>query len=391
MASLLTGAWLALTLTAEPVALNGAEAEVSEDIRVEELKAHVYRLASEEFLGRRGPGAARAGQYVTAAFERVRLQPGFADGFYQPIPWLVDGDSQRRGFVGRNVAAVLPGRDPVLRQEWIILSAHHDHLGRDRGQLFPGADDNASAVAMLLEVAERFAVRREAPRRSVMFVSFDLEEAGLQGSTHFATHPPRDFRKLRAFLTADMLGRSMANVMDEYVFVLGSETAPQLRRLLERTPAPEGLSVGRLGADLVGTRSDYGPFRDRRVPFLFFSTGQHPDYHRPTDLPDRLDYDKLRRISLWIFDLTERLANDADVPVWRSEAPSPDLEEVRTVHCLIARTLARPDRYPITARQRQQLREVEDKLAAILARGQVTTEERHWLVWTSRWLLATVY
>src|SRR5262245_64816694 len=101
-------------------------------------------------------------------------------------------------------------------------------------------------------------------------------------------------------MTADMIGRSMANVMDEYVFCLGSESAPRLRQLVEEVKPGGGLKVGRLGADLVGTRSDYGPFRDRRVPFLFFSTGQHPDYHRPSDLPEKLNYQQLRTISLWI-------------------------------------------------------------------------------------------
>src|SRR5262249_46324778 len=162
--------------------------------------------------------------------------------------------------------------------------------------------------------AERFALQKEKPRRTVFFVAFDQEETGLQGSTHFATHPPRDVRQLKAFITADMLGRSMANVMDEYVFALGSERSARLRRLLEEVKPPDGLRVGRLGADLVGTRSDYGPFRDRRVPFLFFSTGQHPDYHKPTDLPERIDYPKLCRISNLIYDLTWRLANDDESP-----------------------------------------------------------------------------
>src|SRR5262249_51995440 len=153
--------------------------------------------------------------------------------------------------------------------------------------------------------------------------------------------------------TADMLGRSMANVMDEYVFALGSETSPQLRRLLEEVPRPEGLKVGRLGADLIGTRSDYGPFRDRRVPFLFFSTGQHPDYHRPTDLPDRIDYEKLWRISVWISDLTWRLANDEDAPVWDGKGLVPDLEEARTVQTLVTRVLDRPKVYPLSVAQRQ--------------------------------------
>jgi hypothetical protein len=380
---------LLLILTRDPLTL--AEAELSEAITIPELKAHVYRLSSREFLGRKGPGAARVSQHLAAAFRRLGLQPAFDGSYFQPIPWLVVRGGATGGFVGRNVAAVLPGTDPRLADEWVLLSAHYDHLGGDHGRYYPGADDNASGVAMLLEVAERFALQKAKPRRTMVFVAFDQEEAGLLGSTHFAAHPPRDFRKLKAFLTADMLGRSMANVMDEYVFALGSETSPQLRRLLEEVPRPEGLKVGRLGADLVGTRSDYGPFRDRRVPFLFFSTGQHPDYHRPTDLPDRIDYEKLWRISVWISDLTWRLANDEDAPVWDGKALLPDLEEARTVQTLVTRVLERPKAYPLSIAQRQVVRGAQEKLAGILERGAVTSGERTWLVWTARLLLVTVF
>jgi hypothetical protein len=359
---------------------------------VEELKAHVYRLASPEFLGRRGPGAARTSRHLAAAFKRLQLQPAFGNSYYQPIPWLLAKDrNSPDSFVGRNVAAVLPGTDPDLKDEWVLLSAHFDHLGLAGGELHPGADDNASGVAMLLEVAERFALQADKPRRTILFVAFDQEEAGLQGSTHFATHPPRDIRKLKAFLTADMLGRSMANVMDEYVFALGSETAPRLRKLLEEVRPPIGLKIGRLGADLVGTRSDYGPFRDRRVPFLFFSTGQHPDYHRPTDLPERIDYEKLRKICLWISDLTWRLANDDEGPVWEAKGLPADLDEVRTVLTLVGRVLARPKQYPLDDKQREMVRGVQQRLKGILQRGTVTGDERTWLVWSARFLLVTVF
>jgi hypothetical protein len=381
----------ALGQAAEPFPFARAEAELSEDIHVHELKAHVYRLASPEFLGRKGAGAARTAQHLAAAFQRLKLRPAFGDSYFQPIPWLLaDPKDQGHSFVGRNVAAVLPGTDPKAKDEWIILSAHFDHLGKDRGVLYPGADDNASGVAMLLEVAERFALQKKKPRRTVMFVAFDQEEAGLQGSTHFATHPPRDLKKLKAFLTADMLGRSMANVMDEYVFALGSETSPRLRRLLEEVKPEAGLKVGRLGADIIGTRSDYGPFRDLQIPFLFFSTGQHPDYHRPTDLPDRIDYEKLRRISLWISDLTWRLADDAEAPAWDEGGP-PDLEEVRTILTLVSRVLHRPEAYPLTAKQRALVGGVEEKLSGILRRGQITSRERTWLVWSARLLMVTIF
>jgi len=375
----------------DPFPLAADEAELSVDIGVHELEAHVYRLSSAEFLGRKGPGAARTSRHLAAAFQRLKLQPAFGTSYFQPIPWLVADEQDRpNSFIGRNVAAVLPGTDPALADEWIILSAHFDHLGIRNGVLYPGADDNASGVAMLLEVAERFALQKEKPRRTVLFVAFDQEEMGLLGSRHFALHPPRALKKLKTFLTADMLGRSMANVMDEYVFALGSESAPRLRQLLVEVRPEAGLKIGRLGADIVGTRSDYGPFRDRKVPFLFFSTGQHPDYHQPTDVPERIDYVRLRKIALWISDLTWRLANDNEVPIWDDHG-RPDFEEVHTVLTLVSRVLANPRAYPLTDRQHEQLTSVEQRLTGIAGRGQITTSERSWLLWTARMLLVSIF
>jgi hypothetical protein len=187
-----------------------------------------------------------------------------------------------------------------------------------------------------------------------------------------------------------MLGRSMANVMDEYVFALGSECSPWLRQLLTEVQPEPGLTVGRLGADLIGTRSDYGPFRDRGIPFLFFSTGQHPDYHSPTDLPDRIDYTRLRKIALWISDLTWRLANDEEAPMWDDRC-APDLDEVRTILTLASRVLAHPRAYPLTERQRSLVCGVEQRLTEIVGRGRITPSERIWLVWTARVLLITVF
>src|SRR5262249_18546779 len=113
------------------VSVDAAEAEMSVDIGVHELRAHVYRLASPEFLGRRGAGAARTARHLAAAFERLGLKPAFAGSYAQPIPWLVkDSADSRDSFVGRNIGAVLPGQDPALKEEWVILCAHYDHLGQ---------------------------------------------------------------------------------------------------------------------------------------------------------------------------------------------------------------------------------------------------------------------
>jgi Peptidase family M28 len=365
-----------------------AEGELSEEIRAAELKAHVYRLASPEFLGRKGPGGVRASEHIAAAFKMLGLEPAFGSSYFQPIPWLL-GDPGKAESIGRNVGAVLRGSDPALRDEWIILTAHFDHLGTAGELLFPGADDNASGVAMLLEVAERFALRKAKPKRTILFVSFDLEEQGLQGASHFAAHPPRPFDKLKAFLVADLLGRSMAG-LDDAVFALGSESSEQLRTVVSDVKPESGLTVGRLGADLVGTRSDYGPFRDRKVPFLFFTTGTHRDYHRPTDRPEKIDYEKLARISRWIADVTQRLADDPSAPVWSPRSET-DLDEARTVFRLLDRLLERSEEFPLTEEKRTVVTSARDRLRAIVGRGQVSGEERAWLVKTARYLMATVF
>jgi hypothetical protein len=384
------GAFLMSIGLAYSVALSSAaEMELSPDIHVHELRAHVYRLASPEFLGRSGPGAARTARHLADAFQRLGLKPAFGDAYYQDIPSLLNDG--KNDIIGRNVGALLPGSDPKLKDEWIIVSAHFDHLGKQGKVMYPGADDNATGVAMLLEVAEHFALSKEKPRRTVALISFDQEETGLRGSMYFAAHSPLPFRQLKAFLTADMLGRSMANVMDEYVFVLGSERSTHLRQLIEKTPPPKGLNLGRLGADLIGTRSDYGPFRDRQVPFLFFSTGQHPDYHSPSDLPERIDYDKLQRISVYIRDVTKRLANDEAAPSWNDKPLPPDLEEIRTVAVLVNRVLKRQDLYPLPEKKRQLVQGVQKRLGTILEKGKVATEDRTWLMWNARLLLITVF
>ncbi len=374
-----------------PANLEKAEKEVSAPIRVEELKAHVYRLASEEFAGRQGPGAARTSRHIADLFKAMNLKPAFGDSYFQNVPdFLEDPTGEKKRYLGRNVGAILPGSDPALKDEWILLTAHFDHLGKRKGKLYPGADDNASGVAMLVEVAEKLASMKTPPKRTIVFVSFDLEEVGLLGSRYFATHPPMDLKKLKTFMTADMLGRSMANVMDEYVFVLGAESSKRLLHLVKNVPMDKGLKAGRMGADIVGTRSDYGPFRDRKVPFLFFTTGQNPDYHSPRDLPDRIDYFRLQKICRWITELTVKLANDAETPTWNPN-PETDLAEVEVIHTLVSRVMKNPMAYPLSKGQRGLIGGIEQRLAAILDRGRITQSERTWLIWSSRLLLLSVF
>ena len=140
------------------------------------------------------------------------------------------------------------------------------------------------------------------------------------------------------------------------------------------------MRAGRLGADLIGPRSDFAPFRDRRVPFLFFCTGWHKDYHRPTDLPGRLNYKNLARVSRWIAALTEKLADANTAPTWAAAEPEPDLEEARTVLNVLTQVLKRPDRLPLSDAQRWAADNLRKGLEGIVQRGRFTREERQGLV-----------
>ncbi len=281
-------------------------------------------LASPEFGGRSGAGGDKAATYLTEQFQRLKLEALFGDQFLQAIPGKEPGTR-----IGRNVGAILRGSDPVLREQWVIVAAHFDHLGVRGGKLYPGADDNASGVAMMLEVA-RCVVRAPAPpKRSIMFIGFDLEEAGLFGSRYFVAHSPIPLDRVVLFVTADMIGRSLAGVCQEEVFVLGSEHSPGLRPWIEEAGRGRPVSIGLLGSDLlVLNRSDYGPFRSRSIPFLFFTTGENPRYHTPEDTPETLDYPKLTAISEVIHQVVRKALHAPDVPRWQSVPDNPMAEAV---------------------------------------------------------------
>src|SRR5262249_55753358 len=152
---------------------------------------------SPEFGGRRGAGGEKAAAFLVEQFRRLRLGGLFAGEYTQDIPGQEPGTR-----IGRNVGAMLRGSDPALRDQWVIVSARYDHLGVRGGRLFPGADDNASGVAMMLEVARCVLQAPTPPKRSVMFIGFDLEEAGLFGSRYFVAHSPVPLDRIALFLTA---------------------------------------------------------------------------------------------------------------------------------------------------------------------------------------------
>jgi hypothetical protein len=159
----------------------------------------------------------------------------------------------------------------------------------------------------------------------VLFVAFDLEEAGLVGSTAFCQSPPIPLDRVDLFLTADMLGRSLAGVCPRRVFGFGTEYAPDLIALVKRAAGDQtSIRVELIGSDLLlADRSDYGPFRRRRIPFLFFSTGENPHYHKPTDRSESIDYEQLEAASRLVCDLVRIAATTETLPRWGEPAVPP--------------------------------------------------------------------
>ncbi len=350
------------------------------------MKAEVFTLASPEFQGRQGEGAQKAATHLVETFRALKLEPLFDGAYTQPI--LAGGTGAN---LGCNVGARLRGSDPALRDEWIIVSAHFDHLGVRGGVLFPGADDNASGVAMMLEVARSFVQSSELPKRSVMFLGFDLEETGLFGSRYFVEHPPVPLDRIALFITADMIGRALGNICHAYVFVMGSEHAPALRTWIAEAARRHPVTVGILGTDmLLIDRSDYGPFRARKIPYLFFSTGENPCYHTPRDTPETLNYPKLEAVSRVIHGVVRQAASAESVPRWN---PLPDhpLSEAVTVRDVLRALLAHREPLKIGAPHTFLLSNTLRKLDAIVARGTITPGERAGMVNVARIVMISLF
>jgi hypothetical protein len=222
-----------------------------------------------------------------------------------------------------NVVAVLPGRDAALRDEYIVISAHFDHVGVGqpdaRGDsIYNGADDNASGTAVMLEVAQAMAALPEEhrPRRSIMFIGVSGEEKGLLGSRYFADNPTVPIERLVANINLDMVGRNNPNeviaIGPEYTNIgdvahrIAREN-PELRLRIVPDPMPE---------EMLFFRSDHVSFVRHDIPAIFFFTGLHEDYHRPSDTVEKIDADKAARIGRLVFRLTHELGTADERPQW---------------------------------------------------------------------------
>lgn len=224
-----------------------------------------------------------------------------------------------------NVVGILEGSDPVLREEYVVYSAHMDHVGVGRpdaggDSIYNGADDNASGTTTIMEVAEAFAALETRPRRSVIFVAVSGEEKGLWGSDYFAGHPPVPLGQLVANFNLDMVGRNWSDT----IVAIGkehSDLGETMNRVNDRHPELGMTTIDDLWPDQnFYFRSDHYHFARRGVPVLFFFNGVHPEYHRPADHVELIDTEKMARIGRLTFLLGLEVANADQRPKWNPES-----------------------------------------------------------------------
>jgi acetylornithine deacetylase/succinyl-diaminopimelate desuccinylase-like protein len=318
--------------------LAAADALVTEEL----LRGHATFLADDALEGRAAgyPGNDKAGDYVAGVFKDCGLVPaGEEGGWFQTF--------KVRGRATRNVLGLLEGSDPQLKDEIVVVGAHYDHVGtgdqpdfgrlgnRGEDRIWNGADDNGSGTTALLGAARAFGKGGLRAKRTVLFIAFSGEEAGLIGSAWYCRSPIRPIEKHVFMLNLDMVGRNPQRPME--IHGVGSAEGGVVRRAVERAVGETGLQA-RLKdeVEIHGGDSDHSSFRDRKVPYAFFFSGFHADYHRPSDTADKLAYPNLVKVSrsavrilLEVGGLEDRprFAGAARGPRFRlPEAPEPGFE-----------------------------------------------------------------
>ena len=275
----------------------------------------VRYLSDDKLEGRMigSPGADSAAAYLARRFKKVGLIPS-PGGWFQSFTVSRDAPAAAHagigGVTGKNVIGVLPGRDPRLRDEIILVGAHYDHLGRggfgsldpdSTGKVHNGADDNASGAASLIHIAHRLAV--QPPARTVVFVAFSGEEEGLLGSAYYVRNPAFPLASVYAMINLDMVGR----LRDDHLIIYGSATASEFQGLIDSLNTQSGFVITSRG-DGYGP-SDQSSFYGAGRPVLHIFTDLHEDYHRTTDDWDKINADGLAKVADFTTELVRALAS----------------------------------------------------------------------------------
>ena len=282
-------------------------------IRPADIRTHVEYLAADELAGRHAESeeARVAARYVATHFREFGLRPlrqgegkgEGLEGYFLPI------DDEK---VAPNVVGVLPGTGPG----YVVVGAHYDHLApRKKGEdrIFNGADDNASGVAAVLEIAQAAGTRQKKPGATLVFIAFTAEERGLRGSRHFVAHPPFPLEEIVGVVNLDMISRGEPNL----IFCEGGENE-RMRNAADKANRRVGLDVRYDEHPRWRFQSDHAPFMRKGVPTLYFGVEDHEDYHRVTDHADKI----LPQLASRVAELTYLLMLDlASLPAENATPP----------------------------------------------------------------------
>ena len=295
----------------------------------DDMRQAVEYLASQE-LGGRFPATAGdtlASEYIVSQFRSLKLKPVVKGkkktGYFQDFTYGKTPEQER---TTHNIIAVLPGKDKRLKHEYIVVGSHYDHLGmggKDSGSrrpdilaVHPGADDNASGDAVVLELAKHF--KKVRSPRSIIFAFFGAEEQGLIGSKNFLEwmkkedaqriNLPADKKDIVAMVNLDMVGR----MRDQAMSVSGTGTSSEFRAMAEAAAAQTNLNIS-CTPDGYGP-SDQASFVAQEIPVLFLTTGGHMEYHTPDDVPSTLNYDGMQQTLDFSKELISRLASLPTTP-----------------------------------------------------------------------------
>ena len=301
------------SVEAQPASLDpsaDAMLQAVESITEAELKRHIDFLASDTLQGREAgmQGNYAAGAYIVDQLRKSKVSPVShgADYFHYFHPNF------------RNILAVIPGSDEQLKNEYVLVGGHYDHVGFGNqtnsrgpfGVVHNGADDNASGTAGVLEIAQALAGLVTKPKRSILIAFWDGEEKGLLGSKHFVDYPAVSLSKIRFHLNADMIGRLRPDGLE----ISGWQTATGCRQFFAQQNSDE-LNLRFMYS--YKPESDHWPFFERRVPSLMLHTGKHADYHRPSDDTHLLNIEGIRQVSQFMLRCTVAAANAETLPSFR--------------------------------------------------------------------------
>ena len=298
-------------------------------ITADELKRHLYIVASDEMEGREtgSSGQKKAGIYLVDQYKKNAVTfPNGALDYYQKIPAAFLNAKRNENLPdSENVWAYIEGSEKP--NEVLVISAHYDHVGIKDGEIYNGADDDGSGTVALLEIAQAFQIAKtegHGPKRSILFLHVTGEEHGLHGSRYYSENPLFPLANTIADINIDMIGRrdEAHAASNNYVYVIG---ANRLSTDLDNICTIANAKYTQLNLDYKYNdpkdpnhfyeRSDHYNFAKHGIPSVFFFNGVHADYHKPTDSPDKIEYDALTTRAKFAFVTAWELANRAERPI----------------------------------------------------------------------------